>query len=89
MNPGEISQPIKADFHIFIFKLEAKRSAGYVPFEDVQDQVKQALKSEQKENAALEKLNESVIHQMQLDETNEFIDFCLEKVYKISNQEKK
>ena len=89
MKIGEISPPIKAGSHIFIFKLEDKREGGYEPFEKVQNQVKQALLSEQKESEALNKLNDSLMHQMELDETNAFIDFCLEKIYKISNQEKK
>ncbi len=89
MNTGEISQPIKTGSHIFIFKLEDKREGGYEPFEKVQVQVKQALQSEQTKNKALEKLDESVMYQMKQDETNAFIDFCLDKIYKTNVKEEK
>jgi parvulin-like peptidyl-prolyl isomerase len=89
MKPGDISKPIKAGTHIFIVKLENKREAGYVPFEEVQEQVRQAALQEQNKNAALNKLKESIDQQMKLDETKAFIDFCLEKIYKESNQGEK
>ncbi len=87
MNIGDISQPIKADSHIFIVKLINKRAAGYEPFEKVQEQVRRAALSEQDESKVLNELNESLVQQMTRDETNLFIDFCLEKLYKQSNKE--
>ena len=88
MNPGDISEPIKAGMHIFIVKLINKKSAGYVPFEEVQQQVKEAFIARQNKKTALNKLNEYKDRQMKLDETNLFIDFCLEKIYRESNKEK-
>ncbi|MBN1974771.1 MAG: peptidylprolyl isomerase [Sedimentisphaerales bacterium] len=87
MQPGEISQPIKTEPFIFIIKLEKKISAGYVPFEEVQKQVREAVIEEQNTNTAINKFNENVNQQMGRFETNAFIDFCLEKIYKESNQE--
>ncbi|MEJ2647461.1 MAG: peptidylprolyl isomerase [Sedimentisphaerales bacterium] len=89
MNPGDISEPIKAGAHIFIVKLEDKRKAGYEPFENVQQQVRLALISKQNTSDALNKLEEYVDQQMKLDETNSFIDFCLEKIYRESTREEK
>ena len=86
LNSGEISEPIKTEQRIFIVKLESKISAGYEPFENVQDQVKEALLSEQQSNTAINKLNEQVEKQMELQETNKFVNFCLEKIHQINNQ---
>jgi parvulin-like peptidyl-prolyl isomerase len=86
MNPGQISEPIKTDTHIFILKLLNKQNEGYEPFEKVQEQVRKATKAEQNKNMAISKLNESLVQQMERSETNAFIDYCLEKIYKQNNQ---
>ena len=54
----------------------------------VQQQVKEAFIARQNKKTALNKLNEYKDRQMKLDETNLFIDFCLEKIYRESNKEK-
>lgn len=86
MNEGEISKPIITDSCIFIVKLENKVSAGYIPFENVQDQVKNAAIAEQNRNTALNPIKDIVIQQMESAEVKAFIDFCLEKLYKISTK---
>lgn len=86
MKQGEISKPIITDTFIFIVKLEDKVSAGYIPFENVQEQVKNAAIVEQNRSIALKPMKDIVVQQMSGSETNAFIDFCLEKLYKISTQ---
>jgi parvulin-like peptidyl-prolyl isomerase len=87
IEPGEIAEPIITDKHIFIMKLEDKQSAGYEPFEQVQEYVRKAVLSD-RQNEVLIKLNNIVQEQANLGQTDEFLDFCLEKIHQISNQQK-
>ena len=67
LEPGQVSDIIKADDRIFIVKLINKQTAGYESFE-------------------IKKLNARVMQQTQFGEADEFVNFCLEKIYRISNQ---
>ena len=66
-------------------KLINKQTAGYESFEEVQDQVRNAVLIE-RQNAVIKKLNARVMQQTEFGEADEFADFCLEKIYRISNQ---
>jgi hypothetical protein len=83
--PGQIAGPIEALGHIFIMKLEEKQSEGYEPFEKVQQKVEQKIIAD-RWNEAVGRLNAKLMQQAQLSETDEFIDFCLEKIYQMSKQ---
>ena len=85
LDPGQVSDIIKSDDRIFIVKLINKQTAGYEPFEKVQDQVRKAVLIE-RQNAVIKKLNARVMQQTQFGEADSFVDFCLEKIYRISNQ---
>lgn len=85
IEPGEIAEPIITDEHVFIMKLEDKQSAGYEPFENVQEYVRKAVLLD-RQNEVIDKLNTIVLQQADLGQTDEFLDFCLEKIYQISNQ---
>jgi len=87
MESGEITEPIITDEHIFIMKLENKQTAGYEPFEQVQEYVRKAVLLE-RQNEVLNKLNAIVQGQADLGQTDEFIDFCLETIHRTSNQQK-
>lgn len=76
---------IKTPKHIFIIKLEQKQAAGYEPFENVQEYVRKAVLID-RQNEVLDKLNAIVREQTDLGQTDEFIDFCLEKIHRMSNQ---
>jgi hypothetical protein len=78
---------IKTPEHIFIMKLQQKQLAGYEPFEYVQGYVRQAVLYD-RQNELLEKLNAIVQQQADLGQTDEFIDYCLEQIHQICNQEK-
>lgn len=80
---GEIAEPIAAEGHIFIMKLEEKQAAGYEPFEAVQEQVREKV-VEKRRAEALAPLNARIRRQAKLGRTDEFIDFCLEKIYRMS-----
>ena len=80
--PGWISGPIEVEGHIFIMKLEEKRSKGYEPLGNVQEYVaRKVIADRQKE--AIDRLNDELMQQIALSEKDQFIDFCLEKVYQM------
>jgi foldase protein PrsA len=84
IEPGEIAGPIVTKQHIFIMKLEEKQIAGYEPFEEVQELVHEKILLD-RQNEVTEKLNAEIRQQAKLSRTDEFVDFCLEKIYQISN----
>ena len=84
MEPGEVKGPIVTKQHIFIMKLEEKQIAGYEPFEDVQELVEQTVILERR-SEVIDKLNDEIRWQAKLSRTDIFVDFCLEKIYRISN----
>jgi len=83
--PGEIAGLIETDEHIFIMKLEQKHPRSYKPLEEVQRQVEQKIISDQWVNV-VDKLNAGLTKNAAFGEKDEFIDFCLDKIYRISNQ---
>ncbi len=85
MKPGEVAEPHITAEHIFILKLENKNAAGYKPLEQVQKQVKDAL-IKSRRNEALDRLDQQLIQQTNLGQTDRFVDFCLEEIYRTSKQ---
>ena len=87
MQPGDITEPIETpdQQHIFIMKLIEKQSTSYEPFENVQRQVEEKILL-YRQNEVLNRLNDIIMQQAKLGDTDEFIDFCLEKIYRMSNQ---
>ena len=81
---GEVAGPIVTKQHIFIMKLEEKQIAGYEPFEDVQELVREKILLDRR-NEVTEKLNAEIRWQAKLSRTDKFVDFCLDKIYRISN----
>lgn len=82
---GEVADLIEVPGHIFIMKVEEKSSKSYKPFEEVQRQVEQKVLSDRWQKV-VEKLNAGLEKQASFGERDEFIDFCLEKIYQKSNQ---
>jgi hypothetical protein len=83
IEPGEVAGPIVTRQHIFIMKLQEKQIAGYEPFEDVQELVKNKILLDRR-NEVFDKLNAEIRWQAKLSNTDKFVDFCLEKIYRIS-----
>ncbi|MFH1881828.1 MAG: peptidylprolyl isomerase [Planctomycetota bacterium] len=71
--------------HVFIMKLEEKKLSGYEPFEKVQEQVRDKIVLD-RWNEAVNGVNATLLQQAELSRTDEFIDFCLEKVYQMRDQ---
>jgi parvulin-like peptidyl-prolyl isomerase len=83
IEPNQVAGPIVTRGHVFIMKLEDKRSADYEPFEEVQDKVQESILLD-RQNEVVHKINAKLIEQAELGDTDEFVDFCLEEIYKIS-----
>jgi len=84
MQAGDLAGPIVTEQHIFIMKLEEKQIAGYEPFEDVQELVKEKVLLDRR-SEAIDQLNDDIRREAKLGSTDKFVDFCLEKIYQISN----
>ena len=92
IEPGQIAGPIvpgtpygETGEHIFIMRLEEKRQESVEPFEKVQSHVKAKVIFERRKEAVAQ-LSARLVQQARLGRKNEFIDFCLKKLYRMSNQ---
>ncbi len=85
IQPGQIAGPIEVEGHIFIMKLEENRPRRYEPFEKVQEQLEQKILVD-RQREAIEKLNAELREQIVLSVKDEFVDFCLEKIYRMDKQ---
>jgi len=82
---GQIAGPIEAGEHIFIMKLEEKQSKGFEPFEKVQSQIEARIIFDRRKKA-LDEVSAELASQVAVGQRSEFIDFCLQKIYKMSNR---
>jgi len=85
MKPGEISEPLETVGHVFVMKLEAKQTAGYKPLEEVQGEVNKRILWE-RHNEAITRLNAKLIREAEIGNTDEFVDLCVDKIYKMSTE---
>ena len=82
---SQIARIIITAEHVFIMKLEERKLSGYEPFEKVQEQVRDKIVLD-RWNEAVNRVNATLLQQTELGRTDEFIDFCLEKVYQMRDQ---
>jgi len=85
MEPGQIAGPIGAGERIFIVKLEEKQTASFEPLEKVQKQVEMQIALE-RQKKVVDELVAQLAKQAAIGEQDKFIDFCLEEIYRRSNQ---
>ncbi|MBN1805724.1 MAG: peptidylprolyl isomerase [Sedimentisphaerales bacterium] len=85
IEPGQVSDLIVSEEHIFIMKLEEKQLGGYEPFEKVQEQVRNKIRID-RQNKVFEKVNAELLQQAELSNTDEFVDFCLDKIYQMKDR---
>ncbi len=85
IGPGRLAGPIQADGHLFIMKLIEKRAKSVEPLEKVQTQV-QARVYADRQRKAQEKIIVELMQQAAIANKDEFIDFCVEQIYRISNE---
>ena len=67
-------------------KLEEKQSAGYEPFEQVQELVERKVLID-RYNKVLDQLNAELMEEAKLGKADEFVDFCLKKIYQRGRQQ--
>ncbi len=87
LEPGDIAGPIETprQEHIFIMKLEEKHPKGYEPFEKVQREVKAKIDSDRQKQAR-DQIQAKLRQQAALELSSEFTEFCLQKIYQMSNE---
>jgi len=85
IKPGEIAGPIEAGEHIFIMKLEEGQAKSFKPLREVQREVEQKVIFDRQKQAR-EEIMAKLVEQTSIGDKSEFIDFCLKKIYRISNQ---
>lgn len=83
--PGEIAGPLEAVGHVFVMKLEDKQQAGYRSLENVQTEVNNRILLERR-NEAITRLNAKLLREAEIGSTNEFVDFCIDRIFKINNE---
>jgi len=82
---AQIASIVVTAEHVFIMKLEEKQLAGYEPFEKVQIQVRNKIILD-RQNEAVDRVNATLLQQVELSKTDEFIGFCLEKIYQMRDE---
>ena len=85
VEPGQTAGPIEAGEHIFIMKLEEKQAESVEPLENVQKQVEEKIIFDRWKKAVGE-FRAKLVQQAAPSKKSEFINFCLEKIYLMSNQ---
>ena len=85
MLPSQISGPIEIGEHIFIIKLEEKQTKNFAPFDEVQKEVEAKILFDRRKKA-VDELSDKLVQQAALNEMDAFVDFCVERVYRIYNQ---
>lgn len=84
MRIGQVAGPIDAPGRVFLMKVEAKQDQGYRPLSEVQDQVREGIQRDRR-RAALEELENEIARQVVGADTAEFVDYCLERLYRLSH----
>jgi parvulin-like peptidyl-prolyl isomerase len=85
IEPGQITRPIETGEHIFIMKLEEKRPRSFKPLKEVQEEVEAKIMLD-RHKQAIDEFTAKLMQQAALGKKGEFIDFCLEKIYRMSNR---
>jgi hypothetical protein len=83
IQPGQIAGPIEASGHIFIMKLIDKQARTVKPFEKVQKQIEAKINFDRRKQAA-DKFGAKLVQQAQINSKDEFVNFCLRKIYAMS-----
>jgi parvulin-like peptidyl-prolyl isomerase len=85
IEPGQIAGPIGGGEHIFIMKLEEKKPKSFQPLENVQKEVEAKITFDRRKKT-VDEFSAKLVQEAALNERGKFIDFCLKKIYRLSNQ---
>jgi parvulin-like peptidyl-prolyl isomerase len=86
LEAGQAAGAIEAGEHIFIMKMEEKQAKSFEPFEEVQKQVEARLIFDRRVKA-INALEAEFAEQAAAEEMDAFIDFCLQEIYRRSNEQ--
>ena len=84
MSSGEVSDPIETDGHVFIVKLIKYKRKSIEDFNEVRDQIKEALEFEEK-MAFVSKISAEQFDAQSLPYLEEFVKSCVERGYRKYN----
>ncbi len=84
MKPGDVTDPIETLDHIFIMKLEKKQEEGYRPLTEVQADVEEQIITDRKAEASNE-LKEEIRQLTAAGNTDRFVEYCLQDLYRQAN----
>lgn len=85
IEPGRIAGPIETQEHVFIMKLIENRPESYKPFEEVQRELEAEI-IRQRRRQAFDEIMVNLAEQVELGRMDEFVDYCLERLYELSTQ---
>ncbi|MBN1786767.1 MAG: peptidylprolyl isomerase [Sedimentisphaerales bacterium] len=77
---GRVSDPVFADDHVFIVKLENKDEGGYEPFEKVQTEVEGRYVLERREKM-VDKMIGEIMSQVDLSYADNFMEYCVQQAW--------
>ncbi len=80
MKEGDLAGPLDAPGHAFIMKLVQRRDKGYLPMAEVQEKVEANIE-ETRRIEAIARLDDEIVEQMALADTDGFVNGCLERLY--------
>jgi hypothetical protein len=87
MSPGETRiVPSTTGERIFVMMLVGKEQEGYKPLEEVQKQVEERIIADRQQKA-VDELQAKLLQEVPITERDAFVDFCLKKIYRMSNQQ--
>ncbi len=83
MAAGQVAGPIEVPGHVFLMKVEGKLDRRYEPLdlEAVQAKVRRDI-AERRLSAVLQELDEEIRQQVDLANTGQFVDYCLDRFYR-------
>jgi len=77
---GEIVGPIVADGHVFVMKIVNYQSGGYKELCQVQDEIEERIRAGRRRKK-IDELTEQLVSQAEVGRREEFIDYCVLKLY--------
>lgn len=80
MSAGQISDPIKVDDHVFVLKVDTLTVAGCEPFEEVQNQIREMLNFQYREQKYQELVSKLIL-KADPAQMEHFTDFCVRQAY--------
>jgi len=85
ISPGQLAGPIESGEHIFIMKLVSRQAGSVEPFEKVQEQVEGKIRFDRRK-AAIDAISDKLVEQAAVADRQAFVNYCLRKMYTMSNK---